>query len=233
MSGQSDSATIARPPQTKMVRVWSPLVRISHWTLVAAFAVAYFTDDDLLSTHTWAGYVAAGAVLTRLVWGVIGPEQDRLSHLLCPPGEVLRYLSDAVRLRSRRYLGHSPAGAVMGLALLLSMAATAGTGMILLAETRNAGPLAPWFGTTAGQAGLSVITPALADEDGKHRGARAVRNETEKGGGSAVEEVHEFFANLTLALMLLHVTGVVLASLSHRENLVGSMITGDKTADGG
>ncbi|NJL08008.1 MAG: hypothetical protein HC900_06915 [Methylacidiphilales bacterium] len=129
-----------------MVRVWSPVIRIGHWTLVTAFAVAYLTEDDLLQVHNWAGYVAAGAVLVRLLWGVFGPEQDRFSHFLRPPGEVLSYLADAVRLRSRRYIGHSPAAGAIALLLLLSMAATTGTGMVTLAETRNAGPLAPWFG---------------------------------------------------------------------------------------
>src|SRR5690242_16203240 len=162
MSGQGIPA---QPPQTTMVRVWSPVIRIGHWTLVAAFAIAYLTEDDLLTVHTWAGYVAAGAVLGRLLWGIFGPEQDRLSHFLRPPGEVLRYLGDALRLRSKRYLSHSPAGAVMGLALLASMAATAGTGMVVLAQEKNAGPLAPWFGTAAGQASLSLIAPAYADSD--------------------------------------------------------------------
>jgi cytochrome b len=230
MSGRH---TDTQPQQTTMVRVWSPVIRIGHWTLVAAFAIAYLTEDDLLTVHTWAGYAAAGAVLMRLLWGIFGPEQDRLSHFLRPPGEVLRYLGDALRLRSKRYLSHSPAGAVMGLALLAAMAATASTGMVVLAQDKNAGPLAPWFGTAAGQAGLSLVAPAFADsDDDDRRGGPGVGGEGEEHEESALAEVHEFFANLTLVLILLHVTGVALASLSHRENLVRSMITGDKPADG-
>lgn len=224
MSGQQ----IAAPPQKTTIRVWNPVIRICHWTLVAAFAIAWLTEDDLLTAHVWAGYAAAGAVLVRLTWGIIGPEQDDLSNFLRPPGEVLRYLGDALRLRSKRYLGHSPAGAVMGLALLVSMAATAGTGMMVLAQEKHAGPLASWFGPSAAQAGPGLIAPARSGGDDDDRGSGG---EGHEGGESGIGEVHEFFANLTLILVLLHVTGVALASLSHRENLVRGMITGDKPAD--
>ena len=44
------------------VRVWDPLVRIFHWGLVAAFATAWFTADELQPVHEIAGYTVAGLV---------------------------------------------------------------------------------------------------------------------------------------------------------------------------
>ncbi len=43
-----------------------------------------------------------------------------------------------------------------------------------------------------------------------------------------VEDVHEIAANLAIVLVGLHLVGVLVASVEHRENLVGAMITGRK-----
>jgi cytochrome b len=43
-----------------------------------------------------------------------------------------------------------------------------------------------------------------------------------------VEEVHEAAAIAVLGLVVVHILGVILASVLHRENLVGAMITGRK-----
>ncbi|MEO6352241.1 MAG: cytochrome b/b6 domain-containing protein [Burkholderiaceae bacterium] len=43
-----------------------------------------------------------------------------------------------------------------------------------------------------------------------------------------VEDLHKSVANLTLALVGLHVAGVIFSSVRHQENLVKAMITGRK-----
>ena len=209
------------------VRVWDPFVRIFHWLLLASFAVAYLSEGDPLIVHTWAGYVAISLIGLRIVWGFVGPRHARFSDFVYPPSTVVGYARDLLARRSKRYIGHSPAGGAMILLLMASIAATALSGMALLADTKNAGPLAPILGRQVAleapvtMPSLALIASARADDDSdEHR-----RDGHQK---SAFKDVHEFFANLTLFLAIFHFAGVVFASYAHRENLARSMVTGRK-----
>jgi len=42
------------------------------------------------------------------------------------------------------------------------------------------------------------------------------------------EEIHEFFANFSLLLIFIHIAGVIVESIIHKENLIKSMVTGLK-----
>jgi len=114
-----------------MVRVWDPLVRIFHWGLVAGVAVAWLTADEWDDLHVISGYVIAGLLAARLVWGLIGGHYARFTQFLRRPSTVIGHLRDMTAGRERRYLGHNPAAAVMIVALLATLAGLALTGLML------------------------------------------------------------------------------------------------------
>jgi len=197
----------------RSVLVWDLLVRVCHWLLAITFFVAYFTEDELLSVHVWAGYVVGGIVVLRVIWGFVGPKHARFSDFLFGPWKVWRYMLALLSFRAERYLGHSPAGGAMVFALLIGLGATVWSGLETYAIQENAGPLA----------GAPLVVGAIADDDSERAGRR-------RGTDDFWEEAHELLANLTLALVVVHILGVGLASVVHRENLARAMVTGRKRA---
>ncbi len=171
-------------------------------------------------------------MVIRGLWGFIGPQRARFSDFVYAPRTVLAYLADLVRLHAVRYVGHSPAGGVMVIALLFMLAATVATGVMTLGADKHTGPLASFY---------RVETPPVAESSAPKRGPTALRAGGDEHGSrqpahsdeSVLSELHEVLANITLILIGFHVAGVALASIVHRENLVLAMITGRKRAQTG
>jgi len=183
--------------KTPIIRVWNPLIRIFHWSLVLLFFVAYLTEDDWMQIHSYAGYTITLLVLFRLLWGVIGTHYARFSNFVVNFKKIKHYLKQLLSGNPVHYLGHNPAGALMILILLASVFIVTVSGMSLYA-TEAQGPLAATF-------------VSFMSED-------------------RLEDIHEFFANFTLLLVLVHILGVVVSSFLHKENLVRAMLTGNKKA---
>ncbi len=123
-------------------KVWDLPLRIFHWLLVCAFLIAYITEDDFLTLHVWAGYVIAGLLVFRLLWGFIGGKYARFTNFLCSPSTAIAYFKDSLVYKARRYIGHNPAGAIMIVLLLVSLLLTTVTGLAVYGAEENAGPLA-------------------------------------------------------------------------------------------
>lgn len=130
-----------------LIKVWDIPLRIFHWLLVLGFFVAYLTEDDLLTVHVWAGYLVSALLVFRLIWGFVGNEHARFASFLCSPIQSIRYVKDVVALKSRRYIGHNPAGAAMILLLLVSLLMTCLTGFAVYGADQGAGPLAAMVGS--------------------------------------------------------------------------------------
>jgi cytochrome b len=205
-----------------MVRVWDRFVMFTHWTVAVGYVVAYLTGEGALLIHVWAGYTVGALVVLRILWGFVGPKHARFTDFVFRPWKVLSYLGDLVRFRAQRYLGHSPAGGAMAIALWIGLLALVWSGLELYAVEEGAGPLASVGAQmdhgSAMSGGLIVSASASDDDEGDQAG----------GGGGAWKDIHESLSSLVLVLVILHLVGVVLSSLVHRENLPRSMVTGMK-----
>lgn len=166
------------------ILVWDWPTRIGHWVMAIAFLIAYVTgeSEEWRLVHVWAGGTLAGAVVFRLVWGLIGSRHARFFSFVRSPAAAKDYLLGLLHGRVDHHTGHNPAGAWAILALLVLGLAAAASG---------------W--------------PVYQDI-----------------GGEWLEVVHELAVNAMLLVVGIHLAGVLVGSLAHRENLPRAMVTGYK-----
>jgi cytochrome b len=198
------------------IKVWDIAVRVFHWSLVAGFVIAYLSGEDEDSMlHIYAGYVVCGLILFRILWGFIGTKYARFRDFIHGPAITRAYLKSLLSRKPAHYLGHNPAGGWMVILLLISLFVVSWSGLEAYAA-EGKGPLA--------SVDISIINAAFAHGDGD--GHDDDRGELE--GDDFWEEIHEATVNFSLFLVAVHILGVIVSSVLHRENLVRAMITGNK-----
>lgn len=206
--------------QTNTIKVWDIAVRVFHWSLVVAYTIAWLSEDDLEDLHVIAGYTVLGLICFRLIWGFVGAKHARFSDFIYSPAVIKQYLKDLMRANPKHYFGHNPVGGVMVILLLVSLFGVTLSGLKLYGVEGH-GPLAQNENMIS-LASISPITNAYADDD------KEQNSENGKQEEEFWEEIHEFFSNVSLFLVILHILGVLFSSMIENENLAKAMFTGRK-----
>lgn len=127
-------AEAGREERPAQVRVWDPLVRIFHWSVAVGFLIAWLAADDSEAVHVYAGYIVLALIAVRVVWGLVGTKHARFSDFIYRPSTVIGFLKDMKNFRTKRYVGHNPAGGAMVVVLLIAVAAVSITGYMMTTD---------------------------------------------------------------------------------------------------
>jgi cytochrome b len=142
--------------RTQVRHVYDPLLRALHWAIalsvVALIATSQLAEafehgpyeDTIWNLHILAGYGLTVALVTRLLWGLVGPASARWQDLWHPATwkDSLKNL----RLPSAHRVGHDPLASLAYLFAYGVIALMVVSGLGLAASEFQAGPLASWLG---------------------------------------------------------------------------------------
>jgi len=192
-------------------RRWDPVVKLTHWTVVAAVLANGLLTEAGSAPHLWVGYGLAATLGLRLIWGVIGPAEARFSAFPPSPGRALAHVRETIAGGRSWHASHNPLGALMVYAIWTVLAAIVVTGVLMVSAPRavDRAAVAP-----AGAA-------ATLDRDG---------DELEEGGEEGEEgpltEIHEAAVNLLYGLIVLHIAGVLFETRRNGRRVILAMLPG-------
>jgi len=119
-------------------KIWDPVSRLWHWAFAAAvianWLLGTYMSFDTVQWHFYVGYVVLGLVVLRVLWGLVGPAPVRFRTFAPSPSAIAGYLKTVMRREPGGAPGHNPLGALSVFALLLVIAAQAGSGLFLESE---------------------------------------------------------------------------------------------------
>jgi len=113
------------------IKVWDPLVRIFHWSLLLAFVANAMLVSEESQLHLWVGYGIVGLVLVRIVWGFVGTQYARFSNFPPNLADATGQLTEIATGRNSLHRGHTPLGALMIYNLLAALLMIGVTGYMM------------------------------------------------------------------------------------------------------
>ncbi|HEX9209258.1 MAG TPA: cytochrome b/b6 domain-containing protein [Bradyrhizobium sp.] len=113
---------------SRTVEVWDLPLRLWHWALAICVLIAWFTPTVYDGLHRVVGYSVIGLLAFRLAWGFFGSRYSRFRMVAVRLRAAPRYLLNLRRGITGRYIGLNPAGTLMLVAVLLSLAVSVITG---------------------------------------------------------------------------------------------------------
>lgn len=177
-----------QPPRPQSRRVVDATTRMLHWLMALSFTGAYLTADGerWRLVHVSLGYTLAGLLVARVLWGLLGPRQARLSMLWRKLQGLPAWFKSLPTVTSPAALQpvwRQGQNLMMALVVVLIL-----------------GAVIP----------LTLSGYAVWDE----------------WGGEWFEDVHEFFGNTLLMMVLAHIGLMAVMSLLRRKNQALPMLTG-------
>jgi cytochrome b len=161
------------------VKVWDLPLRLFHWLLVLAIAIAFLSSEEDSPLNTWhvlAGWVAGILLVFRIVWGFVGGEHSRFADFV-RPSRVGAHIAGVFR-HEESDLGHNPLGGISVLVLLGLSAITVWTGAFGGEAAEDLHELVAW--TLLAFIGLHIAAVLVMSIVGRENLARAMVTGTKK-----------------------------------------------------
>lgn len=193
------------PSANAPARNWDPVVKLTHWSIVAAvLANGVFTQSGS-GPHIWVGLALAGMLALRLLWGLVGPAEARFSAFPPSPARALAHIRDIRAGRRREERSHNPLGALMVYAIWGTLGIIIATGIA-----------------------MAHLPPRAAQQEARRveqTQPRAPQHEEEgEEKESPLGEAHETAVNLLYGLIVLHLGGVMFETRRSGRGLVLAML---------
>lgn len=193
------------------------MVKLTHWSIVAAVLANALGTEEGSGAHVWVGYTLAAVLALRLLWGLVGPAEARFTAFVPSPRRALAHVRDIRSGRVEVHASHNPLGALMVYAIWVTL------GVIIATGVAMAGPLPA---SDLGLGGREIVAQVRL---GQERGNRDGQGDDEGADGElrGLGEVHEAAVDGLYVLILLHIAGVTFETRrSGREILLAMLPAG-------